>query len=154
MLSNFELFDMAKQNKVKIHNIVFKSDLKRINAQKNMNVVVNLQSNTRNAKGTHWTLFLKRGNDTLFFDPFGGITPLDVLQYSKGYTKGYNAYIIQDLSSDRCGSYCFGLLHYLTNNKGKLYTVANEFINMFEHDTKGNDKILRTYFEDNNMILK
>ena len=69
-------------------------------------------------------------------------------------SKGYNAYIVQDLNSERCGSYCFTLLHYLKQHKGKLFEVANEFINLFEHDTKKNDKILRKYFNKNNMVLK
>ena len=154
MLSNFELLDMGKKHDVHIDNVLFKNDLKKVRIKKNMNVIVNLQSNSSTAKGTHWTLFIKRDKDTLFFDPFGGITPVDVIQYSKGYVKGYNAYIVQDLNSDRCGSYCFALLHYLTKHKGKLFEVANEFINIFEHDTKKNDKILRDYFQQNHMLLK
>ena len=154
MLSNFELIEMGKLHKVKIDDVVFKSDLKRIKVKTNMNVIVNLQSNTTFARGTHWTLFIKRGNTTLFFDPFGAISPVDVIKYSKPYKKAYNAYIVQDISSDRCGSYCFALLHYLNKHKGELLDVANDFINMFEHDTKLNDNILKKYFHANNMILK
>ena len=113
MLSNFELIEMGKNYNVQIDDIVFKSDLKDIKIKKNMNVIVNLQSNTANAKGTHWTAFIKRNNTTLFFDSFGAISPVEVIKYSKPYKKAYNYYILQDLSSDRCGSFCFALLHYL-----------------------------------------
>ena len=154
MLSNFELIEMGKNYNVQIDDIVFKSDLKDIKIKKNMNVIVNLQSNTVNAKGTHWTTLIKRGNTTLFFDSFGAISPVEVIKYSKPYKKAYNYYIIQDLSSDRCGSYCFALLHYLKKHKGELLEVANEFINLFEHDTKRNDNILKKYFHENKMILK
>ena len=154
MLSNFELLDMGKRHNVHIDTILFKNDLKKVPIKKNMNVIVNLQSNSSSAKGTHWTLFIKRGGDTLFFDSVGDISPVDVIKYSKGFVKGYNAYIVQDLNSDRCGSYCFGLLHYLDKHKGNLLEVANEYINLFVHDTTKNDAILRKYFKDNHMLLK
>ena len=154
MLSNFELLDMGKTYKVKIDEVLFKNDIKQIKIKQNMNVIVNLQSNSQTAKGTHWTLFLKRGKDTLFWDSFGGITPPDIIQYSKAYVKGNNAYTIQDLKSDRCGSFCFALLHFLSRNKGKLFPLVNEFVNFFEDDTKKNDNILRDYFEKNDMVLK
>jgi len=154
MLSNFELFDMSKTYKVKLDDVVYKNDLKKINMKTNMNVIINLDNNSVKSKGTHWVCYVKRKNDMLYFDSFGAGPPLEVLQYSKGLRKSYNEYIVQDLDSSRCGSYCFALLHYIKYNKGKLYDVANDFINLFEDNAEKNDQILNTYFDSNNMTMK
>ena len=45
MLSNFELFDMSKTYKVKLDDVVYKNDLKKINMKTNMNVIINLDNN-------------------------------------------------------------------------------------------------------------
>ena len=50
MLSNFELLDMGKTYKVKIDEVLFKNDIKQIKIKQNMNVIVNLQSNSQTAK--------------------------------------------------------------------------------------------------------
>ena len=46
-----------------------------------------------------------------------------------------------------CGLYCLGLIHYVENNSGTLFDLANEFINLFEDDSRKNEKILIQYLK-------
>jgi hypothetical protein len=109
-----------------------------------LNLIVNMQSSNQSTGGSHWVALLKRGNIYFYFDSFGAKPPIEVKQYCK--TKlAYNSYIIQNLNSEACGLYCFALLHYVKNNKGNLLEVVNDFINMFEDDTRRNDQILQLY---------
>lgn len=156
MLTNYDLMEISKNNKVAIDEINYKDKLKSIksikNKNKNVNVIINLQNSTSYGNGTHWVCLVKRGNHFFYFDSFGATPPRVVVDYCEKISNigllAMNNYIIQNLNTDVCGYYCFALLHYLKNTTEKnLFEKANEFINIFEDDTKNNEKILFKYFK-------
>jgi len=147
MLSNIQLSQMAQNNNIQLDDVIYKSDITNIKKKKNMNLILNLDNGNG---GTHWTCYIKRGDNHIYFDSFGAIYPDIVKQYCNNSTKlCHNAYICQDLKTETCGYYCFGLIHYIENNKGNVYDLANAYINLFESNTKKNNKILQDYFNNN-----
>ena len=99
--------------------------------------------------GTHWLVLIIKGNNCLYFDSFGMIPRKEIITFCKGKRLGYSTYIIQDIDSTQCGLYCIALLHFMQSNKGDLYELFNDFINLFVNNTKLNDKILFKYLKSN-----
>jgi len=147
MLSNFDLYDMASQNNIKLDGVIFKNDLPTIRKKQNMNIIINLADD---GEGTHWVCLVRRNNKFFYFDSFGVSPPEIVRKYCKK-NLACNTYICQNLNSQMCGWFCFGLIYYITNNKGDFYDMCNDYVNLFEDDTKKNDKILKEYFKLNNI---
>jgi len=149
MLSNIDLQNMASRNNIKLDGILFKNDLPKINKKKNMNVIINLQ-NSMEGGGTHWVCLIRRDDKYFFMDSFG-VSPPDVIKKYCQKNLACNTYICQNLNSQMCGWFCFGLIWYVTNNKGDFYEVCNDYINLFEDDTKLNDNILKQFYKINNI---
>jgi len=143
-LTNIELFELAQKMNIKLDDVIMKDNLKDIPLTTNMDLIVNLESSNK-GNGTHWIGLIIRKKSAMYFDSFGAIPPKEVISFCKGLRVGYNSYIIQDLKSTECGNYCLGYLRYIQSGKGIIYLRANEFINMFEDNTKLNDKILMKY---------
>jgi hypothetical protein len=149
MLSNFDLERRAGKNNIKLDGIIFKDDIFSIKKQKNLNIILNLDN--KGGNGTHWVLLIKRDKNLLYFNSFGTPPPDILITYTKQLKNNCklfsNSYICQDLSSTVCGYYCLCLIHYIDNNKGSLIDKADEFINLFESNTKLNKKILMNYYK-------
>ena len=145
MLSNTDLYKMAKDYDVKIDEIIYKDDIMNISKKLNMNIIINLQDSSSEGNGTHWTILIKRNNKYFYFDSFGANCPNIVKQYCQK-NLGCNNYIVQNINSETCGYFCFALLLYLKHNKGNnFYDICNDYINLYEDNTKFNDKILFKY---------
>jgi hypothetical protein len=143
-LSNTDIEKIAKDLCIPIHNILMKDELK--NCKKEIgNYIINLQSSSQGF-GTHWTALIIRRDENFFFDSFGALPCEEIIDFIKPKKLYHNNWIIQDLNSSLCGWYCIGLLKYIQDNKNKLLlTSANDYINMFEDDTKLNSIILKDY---------
>lgn len=153
MLSDQELKQLCKLFHIKCKGIYLKDELKPITTNEGF-YIYNLDSKNnpvvKTSLGTHWTCSV--GNDTavMYFDSYGVDPPNEIasflkLKYDKYF---YNNYIIQDLDSTNCGFYCLGLAVYVKDNQAKnpnLMQVCNDYINMFEDETKQNDVILKQY---------
>lgn len=151
MTSNIELIDICNQNGIKLTNVIMSNELKDIKKKKELYLIINLQD--INKIGSHWVSLIKRNNQYLYFDSFGVIPDVYILKYKGKHKVGYSNYIIQDMQSVECGIFCIAFLHYIQNNKGKIYDVYNDFINLFEHQTNKNDIILKKYIANNKIIL-
>ena len=145
MLSNFQIQDLCKANKIQLNGVFSKDELRMIDLREG-NYVVNLQS-SRQGPGTHWLALVIQKTQAFYFDPFGAPPPLEVTRFvrRKKIIKrfGYNSWIIQDLKSESCGWYALALLLFLKNNPNNdLTAVCNRFVNQFSQDTKENEFVL------------
>ena len=148
MLSNNELYDMAIHNNIKIDSICYKDEIMKVKKKKNMNIILNLQDSKENSSGTHWVVLIKKANHYVYYDSFGAKPPKVVMNYCRK-NLGYNEYICQNINTDTCGYYCFGLIHYLQNHNvnGNIYEASNDYINLFEDNTVYNNDILEIYYK-------
>lgn len=83
---------------------------------KNETGIVNLDSGE--GEGTHWTSYIKRGRQILYFDSIGQMKPpLELVHYFKSDDGGnviqYNYDSFQKLNSFNCGHL---VLHFLYDN--------------------------------------
>ena len=87
--------------------------------------VVNLDSSK--GSGTHWVSYYKHGNDRIYFDSFGQVTPVEIQKYLKTkheFQKNIaviqrNTDIVQHINSSNCGYLCLYVLEAL--GKGKSF---------------------------------
>ena len=107
------------------------------------NYIINLDN--EKGIGTHWTALHIRDKQAIYFDSFGCVPPLNVINFVKQRSKtklGYNNFIIQDLKSDACGFYCIGFFLFLSQSKNKnIYKSTDDFIKMLKDDTLKNASI-------------
>ena len=147
-ISNFDLVKLAKSHNVKLElkDIIMADELLNIALKRNMNLIINLEDST--GQGTHWVCLIIKGKNSFYFDSFGAKPDTYITRYCRlnGLRLGYNNYIIQDLSSTECGIFCIALLKYLRTNKSKnIFDSSNEFIDIFNNNTKDNDKLLKCF---------
>ena len=153
MLSNFQLLEIAKDLGIKLpmKNILMKNEL---NVPKVSNYVVNLQSNTE-GNGTHWTALIIEQENAFYFDSFGALPSLEIIQFCRKRHGKHHLYfnncIIQDLRSELCRWYCLGLILYVKMHRNKftsLTNCCNAYINLFEDKTKDNADVLKLFFQN------
>jgi len=150
-ITNYQLIDLCKFYKIPTHGVYMKDELKLIPAV-NGNYIINLDSSSTGRNGTHWTCLIlndKLGN--VFFDSFGCIPSLEVIDFikrSKLKTYGYNNWIIQDIHSEFCGFFCLAFFIYIKNQlkEQNIIKSSNIFVNIFVDNTKQNDTILKDFF--------
>lgn len=92
-----------------------RDELKNIKPNKIESGVLNLD--TSENQGTHWTCWIKNNNLILYFDSFGLVPPLEIINFFKKSDdyKGvyYNNTIVQPDNTVICGHLCL----YIINNK-------------------------------------
>jgi hypothetical protein len=143
-VSNIQLQQLADSLKIPLAGIVMKNQLIDLPAKQGY-YIVNLQSSFEGG-GTHWTAVVLGKGKCLYFDSYGALPPLEVIDFMKrskgrGYT--YNESIIQAMKSELCGFYCMGLFLYLSRNSKKPIDEAmEEFCDTFTYDESANDHIL------------
>jgi hypothetical protein len=160
MLSNFDLEQLAKKYDVKLNAVSSKDTIPH--PLENGWYIINLQ-NLGEGSGTHWVSLLYDKNESVYFDSFGVIYPLDVAcsvkhtlkpetyippQELKNAIRIYNQKQIQHLTNDNnCGLYCISLMCFFKQcgdymlNESKLRC----FQNMFSINTQDNQYILRNF---------
>ena len=152
-ITNYQLIDLCRFYKIPTHGVYMKDELKLIPAV-NGNYFINLDSSNTGRNGTHWTcLVLNDRLGNVFFDSFGCIPSLEVIEFikkSKLKTYGYNNWIIQDIHSEFCGFFCLALFIYLKKQLKEEYiiTSSNDYVNMFVDNTKQYDTILKNVFKE------
>lgn len=76
-------------------------------------------------EGTHWTAYIKRDNEIIYFDSYGSLPPPpELIRYFHSGNESnieliYNYDVIQNFNSYRCGHYCLLFLYnyFLSSNK-------------------------------------
>lgn len=76
--------------------------------------IVNMDS--EKGPGTHWTAYIKRFNEVVYFDSYGNLSPpkklITYLQSDGSNTNiTYNYDVIQKFNSYKCGHFCLIFLY-------------------------------------------
>lgn len=154
MLTDRELKYLFKLFHIKCKGIYLKDQLTNQKINPGF-YIYNLDSRSdpvqQNSLGTHWSCSVGNPTNVFYFDSYGVVPPQEIDDFMKlRYEKyAYNNYIIQGIEAESCGHYCLAFALFIKENqrKGSFYVICNDFINMFEDDTKKNDLILRKYLE-------
>ena len=93
---------------------------------------------------SHWTMMCKEGDKCCYYDSFGFPMPQKLENRIKDYywSKTQN----QDLNQTSCGYYCVACIRYLDKRTNKNKAL-DEFVSIFNKDTKKNDMILKTMLQ-------
>ena len=147
MITNFDLEKIASNYQIEL-KIFMKDQLDKLPINDG-NYIINLDDSKN--QGTHWTALHILDKQAIYFDSFGCVPPLNVINFVKQRAKiklGYNNFIIQDLKSDACGFYCIAFFVFLSQSKNKdIYKSTDDFIKMFKDDTLKNEQILKNYLK-------
>ena len=113
--------------------------------------VINMQ-NSYDGDGTHWVCFYYQHNLITYFDSFGFVPPLEVLEYANKNII-YSKAEIQDYNSTACGQFCIACI--VMENKFKQTNINhfNNFIMLFKKNTKKNDSILYNILKNNGITI-
>ena len=145
-LSNYDIIDICNKLNLPLVGVFMKDELpsKKVLG----NYIVNFENSYQD--GSHWVA-MKLTEDTCYFgDSYGSTPPTLIYTFLKKYYKKiyFNNQIFQDYDSVLCGYYAIGILYYMDSHKSNdILMKANEFINMFQENTKLNDNILIKYFK-------
>jgi hypothetical protein len=149
MITNYDLEKMAKSYNIELTGVYMKDQLDNLPINDG-NYIINLDN--EKGIGTHWTALHIRDKQAIYFDSFGCVPPLNVINFVKQRSKpklGYNNFIIQDLKSDACGFHCIAFFLFLSQSKNKnIYKSTDDFIKMFEDDTLKNEATLKKIFKN------
>ena len=147
MITNFDLEKIASNYQIEL-KIFMKDQLDKLPINDG-NYIINLDDSQ--GQGTHWVSLFISQNKAIYFDSFGCVPPLNVINFVKQRSKiklGCNNFIIQDLKSDACGFYCIAFFVFLSQSKNKdIYKSTDDFIKMFKDDTLKNEQILKNYLK-------
>lgn len=146
-ISNFDIEKICEYYKLPLVSICMKNELPR--GVKNGCYIINMQSSSQ-GNGTHWVALFVYKTNAFYFDSFGGLPPVEIMNFVKkrtGCHLYYNNWIIQNIKSSHCGWYCIAFLRHMYKNlQGNLKEAYNDFVNNFVDDTSKNDDILRSFF--------
>jgi len=140
-MNNFEIIKLCKKLKLPLIDVLSKDELYKIPKQ-NGYYVVNMQNSDR-GNGTHWVAIVKRDDISFYFDSYGFIPPIAIIDFLKPSKIAYTDNDIQFLTSVQCGYFCIAWGKYMKNSKNMLKDY-NSFINIFSENEKLNDTILLT----------
>jgi len=151
MLTNYDLEDLCRHYKIPLIFCGMKDELAKLKP-KSGNYIINLQSSTH-GDGTHWTALNIKDDSAVFFDSFGAPPSTEVIRFCSHGKKrhlAFNNWIIQDLKSENCGSFCIAFLKFLNDSTCSCsnFKKMNEFVNGFSNDTKKNDAVLASFFQE------
>ena len=155
-LTNLELSKYCEELNITTLRGIFARDSLPVYPQRNECGIVNL--NTSSEPGSHWVCYFKTGNERIYFDSFGQITPCEIQRYLKSESEidkqviKRNTDIVQPPGTKICGHLCLyvlkslsdgvtfcDVLEYLSNpqeGKGIKWTdeLANELHKPLRHN--------------------
>jgi len=170
MLTNADIWSLAKRMDVPLVFCDFKDQLKKTKLQYNKSYIINLEDayskDGKRNQGSHYTCFQvnKHPNgeiEKFYFDSFGMPPPKAVEKFIGGQIP-YNKIDIQSLMNSACGWYCLALLHYVNASQYRtqhLWTDLNNFMNMFDDLEKSSDHlknewVLKNFFRSKDPSLR
>ena len=140
-LSNIDINHILRSQGIKFNGIFMKDELP--SKLKLGFYIINLQSSNI-GDGTHWTVLYYNYRNSLYFDAFGFVPPVELEQKINRYT--YNHKQIQNLKSTACGYYCIAFIIFMyKRKKSELELGFKLFVDAFSTDTKKNDELLYNY---------
>lgn len=115
-LTNYDLLKYVKLLGISNFRGVFMRDKLPKRIKKNESGIVNLDD--YNGDGTHWTAYIKKGKNIIYFDSYGNLRPpVELITYfysdknRNDVNYNYNKY--QNFNKTNCGQLC---LKFLYNN--------------------------------------
>jgi hypothetical protein len=145
VLSNFDLFRIAKEKGIPLNDVIAKDETKKL--KRNGNYIVNLENH--NQGGSHWVSLILTPKNCMYCDSFGMPPPEKIYNYlEKRYKKvDFSRKEIQDMDSTLCGYFCLEFLKFMKeHSSGTLVDNLQLFQNRFSENTKENDNILAKLF--------
>ena len=144
-LSNYDIEKICKKINLPLVGVFMKDEVP--NKKIIGNYIINYENHNQN--GSHWVAMCLTNEIGFFCDSYGAPPPELVYKYIKKYYKKvyFNNEIYQDWDSVLCGWFAIGILYHINNYNGDILDAANDFINMFQENTKENDNILINYFK-------
>lgn len=137
-LSNFELMDLIKHNKLNYYfdGVYSKDQLPELKPTNFY--IINLQDSD-DGGGTHWCSFYYSKLQSIYFDSYGFPPPKEVESKIGNYI--YNDGQLQDMDATSCGYYALSFIKFLHDktNKEEAFKI---FLKLFKNETIKNDKIL------------
>jgi len=170
MLTDTNLFDLAKRMSVPLERVCFKDELSEEQLVYNRSYIINLEdefdADTGEPNGgTHWCAFQmnKYPNgrvDGIYFDSYGVGPPEDVKKFC-GPGLASTSKNIQGLFDNYCGWACLALLHYINSARNRtkdLYSDVETFLDFFEDLAKEkmdshNEFVLKQFFKKPKIAL-
>ena len=165
MLSDGQLYELAKKMGVPLEAVSFKDELPA-QLKYNRGYIINMQNELDDKglpnEGSHWCAFqIQKGADgvplPIYFDPFGVGAPLAVsaaVEAFCGKKLPHCTKDVQSLLASCCGYFCMAFLYFVNcipMRTGHVYTDTTGFLDMFldlgeSHEFKHNELILKTFF--------
>jgi hypothetical protein len=107
-ISNFDIISFCKKYKIVLNDVIMLEQF--ISNTKYGNYIINLDE--ENGNGTHWTALTYNKDYAIYFDSFGIIPPLEIIQQVKSKLLHHSVFIIQDGDSVMCGWFCIFFTFY------------------------------------------
>lgn len=101
--TGYDLEEIGRNLKIDPVVVVMKNELFKV-PKKQKNIIINLSSNP--SHGTHWTALRQNNNNFVYFDSFGQVPPLEVIEWiNKTKKLFYNYKEYQHLNEGFCGPF-------------------------------------------------
>jgi hypothetical protein len=152
MLTNDDIWSLAKRMNVPLVFCDFKDQLKKTKLQYGKSYIINMEDafskDGKRNQGSHYCCFQVNRHpngekEGFYFDSFGMPQPQVVNKFCKMDLPS-NSKDIQSLMNSACGWYCLALLHYINASPYRtqhLWTDLKNFIDMFEDLEKSTDHL-------------
>ena len=129
-LTNYDILHYVEQTGLPNFRGVFMRDTLPLKPQKIECGVMNLNQSYQ--AGSHWVCYYKNGNERIYFDSFGQITPIEIQRYLKTPYEfksneeviHRNTDIVQNINSTNCGHLCLIVLHALARGMNFLTILS------------------------------
>ena len=130
-LSNFDLIKYARVLKIQDFRGVFMRDTLPKSPNHTECGIVNF--NKSDQAGSHWVCYYKKGENRIYFDSFGQVTPIEIQKYLKTKMEfdmnkaviQRNTDIVQHVNTHVCGHLCLIVLTALTRKHLSYQSVLN-----------------------------
>ena len=141
-LSNFEINNYF--NGKQYFAGCYSKDVLPNKIQLNKFYIFNLDDST--GGGTHWTMCQMDSKHVVYFDPFGVVPAVNILNFMRTSKKPmyYSTLTLQHIKSELCGYYCIYMIEQMISNRNFVDIVSQDFVN----DESTNDKYIKKYFKN------
>ena len=147
LLSNYDLIEISNKYNLGVLEVLSQEQFLNLKPKQGAYIV-----NINDGDIGHWTAFVIKGKNALYFDSFAVVPSVPIIKFLKrgNYKVIVNNNDIQNIDAVSCGFYCLAFLHYYKTHKNTpLDKLIQRFTALFKNDTNQNDKILQKYIRDN-----
>lgn len=130
--TNVQLMNLAKKMSLPLNAVIYKDLLDNEPFQDGA-YILNMQSST-DGGGTHWIGLYVKYPESYYFDSFGIVPPLEVINYCAN--NGIKKIIVSDKQIQRsqyghCGQYTLAFLHAMHKSRGPYLKRYQKFLNEY-----------------------